>query len=108
VTIELRRQRVPPAAGRRVPTCRWAVTDVAQVDQVELRVLDDGPAQVGLANLLIELDALALEIIDVDPGAASLAGDWSAHPAASGRAKVNARAPQVSVAQVSPRPPNLG
>ena len=85
---------------------------VSEVDQVEVDALNVGSAQVGtpevsLADFFGGFDVLGVIVIGVETGTAPLAGDRTAHEAAARRAKVEARAPQVGIVQISTWPIDL-
>src|SRR5690348_14855665 len=101
-----------PAASQ-VLLPRGVDAGAAQVDQVEVRLVQSGAAQVGaaqvrLADLLRRLVVLLLEVVGVEARLAALAGDRTEDQSAAARPHVKAGSAQVRVAETRSLPVDVG
>ena len=86
---------------------------IAEIDEVEIRfpnvgTAEVGAAEIGLADLLGRTIGLLVELIAVEPGPASLAGDRAADQATAGRPEVESTFSQIGLAEVGPFPVDVG
>ncbi len=85
------------------------VLRVAEIDQIEVNVLDVrttqiGAPKIGFADFGYRLEISIVIIISVETGPAPFACDGAAHQAIANRSQVEARAAKVGITQIRVRP----
>src|SRR5262249_4956075 len=100
------------SAAAEMDGLRGVEAGAAEVDEVEVDVVDPRAAEVGaaegrLADLLGGLEVRLIEVVGVEAGPAPFAGDRAVHQPASSRAQVERRLAEVGVSEVRPLPVDL-